>query len=62
MDCIQKLKELTKECEPCTWNGKIIEFEDLPEHEKYNYDYYDKEKDFLVYCEKCKEFKILSTD
>jgi hypothetical protein len=60
MNCIEKLFELHKYCEPCT--AKIIEFEQLPEHEKFNYDYYDKVKDFIVYCEQCNEFKIIEGD
>jgi hypothetical protein len=62
MDCIQKLIELTKECEPCIVNAKIIEFETLPEQEKPNYRKYDKAKDYLIYCEKCKVYKLLQSD
>lgn len=57
MNCIEKLHLLHRACETCT--AKIIEFEQLPEHEKFNYDYYDKGKDFLIACEKCQEFKII---
>ncbi|OLY94411.1 hypothetical protein SAMN05444008_10110 [Cnuella takakiae] len=60
MNCIEKLMHL--ECEPCVLNSKIIEFEQLPESEKYNFDYYDKVKDFLLYCEKCNVYKIVASN
>lgn len=60
MNCIEKLFELHKACEPCT--AKVIEFEQLPEHEKFNYDYYDKEKDIIVYCEKCNFYNLLNSE
>jgi hypothetical protein len=60
MNCIEKLHDLQKDCEPCT--AKIIEFEELPENEKFNYDYYDKDRDFIVYCETCQLYQILITD
>jgi|GEM_PF-4042337 len=63
MNCIEKLKEYTENvCEPCYWNAQIIEFKQLPEHEKYNYDYYDKDKDFLIYCKKCEVYKLIFSD
>jgi hypothetical protein len=33
MNCIEKLHQLHKACEPCV--AKIIEFEELPEREKF---------------------------
>ncbi len=60
MNCIEKLYEIHKECFPC--KGKIIEFEQLPEYEKYNFDSYDKKNDFIVYCEKCEFHLHLNTD
>lgn len=62
MNCIEKLIELTKECEPCIWYGKIIEFEELPEKEKYNFDNYEEDMDYIVYCEKCKIYKLIQSD
>lgn len=62
MNCIEALWLYhTEVCEPCIWNAKIIEFEELPEHEKNNFDYYDKEKDYLLYCTKCKIYKLIMT-
>jgi hypothetical protein len=63
MNCFEKLRRHHKEvCEPCIWNGKIIEFEQLPEELKYEADYYDKDKDLLFYCEKCKFYGIIEGD
>jgi hypothetical protein len=63
VNCIEKLDVyLRGECEPCIRNGKIIEFEELPEHLKYEVDYYDKDKDFILYCEPCKVYKLLEGD
>jgi hypothetical protein len=62
MNAIEKLQELTRQCERCIWHAIIIEFEKLPENEKWNYHYYDKEKDFIVYCEKCKVYQIIQGD
>jgi hypothetical protein len=63
MNCIENLKEYTENaCEPCYWNAQIIEFEQLPEKEKYNFDYYDKDKDFLIYCKKCEVYKLIPSD
>ncbi len=44
MSFIEALKERLKECEPCRMNSLIIEFEELPEDEKFNFDWYEKEK------------------
>jgi hypothetical protein len=60
MNCIEKLHKLHKACEPNV--AKIIEFGELPEHENLNFDYYDKDKDFIVYCEKCETYKHLDSD
>jgi hypothetical protein len=62
-NCIENLRTYHREiCEPCIWNAQIIEFEQLPEEEKYNYDYYDKDKDYLIYCKKCKVYKIIPSE
>ncbi len=62
MNCIEKLHCLAEECEPCVRNAKIIEIEQLPEELKYEVDYYDKEKDYLLYCEKCDTYKLIASD
>lgn len=54
MHAIEKLQELTRQCEPCIWYGKIIEYEELPEDEKYRFECYLEKRDFIVFCEKCK--------
>ena len=60
MNCIEALLlHHTEVCEPCIWNAKIIEYEELPEDEKYNFDDYDKEKDYLLHCKKCNVYKIV---
>jgi hypothetical protein len=58
-NCIEALRQQLESCITCRLNSIIIEFEQLPEHEKMNFDYYDKEKYFLIYCEPCKIYKIL---
>lgn len=60
MNCIEKLHALHRACEPCL--AIIIEFAELPEHEKFNFDDYEKDKDFLIACEKCQEFTIIKGD
>lgn len=60
MNCIEKLYTLHRACEPCV--AKIIEFKDLPEHEKFNFDSYEKERDFIVYCERCDTYKHLNSE
>jgi hypothetical protein len=62
MNCFEKLNGNLQECEPCFRYGKIIELEQLPEEEKFNFDSYDKEQDLILYCEKCNYFKHLNTD
>jgi hypothetical protein len=57
MSCIEALKE--RECEPCRMNSLIIEFEELPEEEKFNFDWYEKKKHILLYCQKCKVYNLL---
>jgi hypothetical protein len=42
--------------------AKIIEFGELPEHEKLNFDFYEKAKDFIVYCQKCEDYHFLASD
>ena len=59
MSCIEALKERLNECEPCRINSFIIEFEELPEEEKSNFDWYEKEKHILLYCQECKVYKLL---
>jgi hypothetical protein len=59
MNCIEALEYRIKECEPCRINSLIIEFEVLPEEEKINFDWYQKEKHILLYCQKCNLYKLL---
>ena len=57
---IDALQERLKEYEPCRINSLIIEFEDLPEEQKFNFDWYEKEKHIPLYCQKCKIYNLLS--
>ncbi len=59
MNAIKALNEQCRVCEPCRLNAKIIEFEQLPENEKFNFHWYEKDKHFLIYCEPCKVYKLL---
>jgi hypothetical protein len=59
MNCIEALQEHLEECYLCKLKSKIIEFEQLPESEKFNFDYYEKDKDLILYCEPCKIYKLL---
>ena len=59
MNCIEALEQRIKECEPCRINSLIIEFEELPEDEKFNFDLYEKEKHIIIYCQKCKIYNLL---
>ena len=46
MNCMEALAGKLIACEPCIQNAFIIEFEQLPEHEKYNFVKYDKNEHF----------------
>jgi len=59
MNCIEALNAHLKACEPCKINAVIIEFEELPEEQKFNFDYYEKDKHFLLYCKHCDYYKLL---
>lgn len=60
MNCIEALNNHVKSnCEACIVNALIIEFKDLPEERKPEFDYYDKNEHFLLYCHKCQVYKIL---
>ncbi len=59
MSCIDALQERLKECEPCRINSFIIEFEQLKEEEKFNFNWYEKEKHIILYCQKCKIYNLL---
>lgn len=56
---MEALNEQLKKCEPCRVHSFIIEFEELPEHEKPNFDYYDKNEHFILYCKLCKIYKLI---
>ena len=63
MNCFEKQNAHIKQvCEPCIWNLEIINFKDLQEELKYEVDYYDDEKDLLVYCGKCKWYGFIEGD
>jgi hypothetical protein len=59
MNCVEALQEHLQRCERCILKSKIIEFEELPEEEKQNFDYYEKEKHFIIYCQPEKIYKLL---
>ncbi len=60
--CFENLQAYLKECEPCRMNSFIIEFEQLPEKEKQYFDYYDKDKDLILYCTKCNIYQLIPTE
>jgi len=60
MNCIEKLEVQQRTCEPC--KAMIIVFRDLPEHEKFNFDSYDDNNDYILHCEKCETFLHLNSD
>ena len=59
MNCIEALNEQCRVCEPCRINSFIIEFEELPEKEKNNFDWYQKEQHILICCKKCDFYQLL---
>lgn len=58
MNCIEALNEQLRICEPCRLNSFILEFKELPEAEKYNFDWYEKEKHIILHCQLCNSYKI----
>jgi hypothetical protein len=59
MNCIEALREQIKECEPCRMNSYIVTFWELPEHEKFNFHYYEEDKHYLFYCTHCDHYKMI---
>jgi hypothetical protein len=59
MNCLEALGKQVEDCAPCRMNAYIVSFRDLPEHEKFNFDYYEENKHFLLYCKKCDFYKLL---
>jgi hypothetical protein len=59
MNCFEALQEQINECEPCRLNSFILDFDELPEHEKPNFDYYEKDKHLIIYCQPCNLYKLL---
>lgn len=59
MNCIVALAEQLKKCEPCRVNSFIIEFNELPEDQRENFEFYDKNDHFLIHCKLCDTYKIL---
>jgi hypothetical protein len=62
MNYIEALNEQLERCDPCIVNAFILDFHELPEEQKFNFDYYDKDKHFILYCKKCKVYKLLPED
>ena len=59
MNCIETLIEQCRVCELCRLNSVILEFHELPENEKYNFDWYEKDNHYLIHCQVCKIYKLL---
>lgn len=59
MNCIEALAHQLRKCEPCKLNSFIIEFDELPEDQRVNFDFYDKSEHFLLHCKLCDTYKIL---
>ncbi|MBN8837084.1 MAG: hypothetical protein J0I09_07490 [Sphingobacteriia bacterium] len=60
MNPIEALNNHVKEnCLPCYVNALIIEFEELPEEKKEEFCYYEKDKHFILYCNKCEVYKLI---
>jgi hypothetical protein len=62
LDCIEKLRDFICNCGSSHDDLKIMDFEELPELEKFEFDWYDKDKDFILYCEVCKTYTQLYSD
>jgi hypothetical protein len=62
LDCIEKLRDFICSCGSSHDDLKIKDFEELPESEKFEFDYYDKDKDYLLYCEKCIVYRLVESD
>jgi hypothetical protein len=59
MNAIEALNEQCRVCEPCRMNAIIIKYEQLPEHEKFNFDWYEEDKHYLIYCQPCNLYMLL---
>ena len=59
MNCIEALNEQCRVCKPCRINSFIVEFEELPEKEKYNFDWYEKQKHMIMFCKECFIYNLL---
>jgi hypothetical protein len=62
LNCIEKLKEFKCSCGSSHADLKIKEFGELPESKKSEFDWYDSNKDFILYCETCETFNHIYTD
>jgi hypothetical protein len=62
LNCIEKLRNFSCSCGSSHDDLKIMDFEELPEDEKFNFDYYESDKDFIVFCEKCLVYEILADE
>lgn len=56
---MEALQEQLEKCKPCKLNSEIVTFWELPEHEKFNFDYYDESKHYILHCAECDKYKIL---
>lgn len=56
---MEALSQHLNKCEACIVNALIVEFEDLPEDKRPDFDFYDREEHLLLYCQKCRVYKIL---
>ena len=62
MNCVEALNHHLKQCERCILKAFILEFEELPEEQKFNFDYYEKDKHFIIHCKECNIYKTLPED
>ena len=61
MNCMEALSQRIKECPPCLFKSFIIEFNELPEDKRKDFESYNKKTDFILYCQKCKIYSLLPT-
>lgn len=59
MNCIEQLNEQCRVDDQFWLNSFIVEFEELPEEQKFNFNWYEKDKHILIYCRQSCTYKIL---
>lgn len=62
MNAFENLNIYVQQCEPCIYNAKIIEFEELPDDERSRMHYYNGREDYILYCQKCNLYNLFSAD